>query len=416
MIGIGTGAIALAGGAGNWVARDPVARNAHLYLSPETGRFAKSGEPAPFSQMGAFTAAGTRYQRNRNGALLSPVGVDVPRLADYSTGDRRWLMTGGYANECTWSEDMTAADWAETNGTEAFAGEILSPLGLPCTKVAVSGSSGQLLRNNIPLSGATAGRTYTWSMLVHVEDPNPIQLAVYESGGVASTVITVDTVFALLPGWNLISVTGTVAENDRTQLLLRVVGRGVPFDCHMAASNCTQTPVVMPPIVTENSPVTSAPEYFKSDLTGFDLSGGFGAFFHGTLHANHTLYDRILDFGDAGGNDRYLLRHQASQDELYLVHQTNGVSVGGVSTSYTLGTEFKAALLFGAGADATVFILNGDVIGTLSPASYDAPVEMRVASNHDQSDNHPLWLDTAALDVFAYDRYSIAELQARTAA
>ena len=416
MIGIGTGAIALGAGAGNWVARDPVARNAHLYFSPATGRYARAGAPASFSQMGTFEAAGTRYQRNRNSPLLSPVGVDVPRLADYSTGDRRWLMTGGYANECTWSEDMTAADWAETNGTEAFAGEILSPLGLPCTKVAVSGSSGQLLRNNIPLSGATAGRTYTWSMLIHVEDPNPIQLAVYESGGVTSTVITVDTVFALLPGWNLISVTGTVSENDRTQLLLRVVGRGVPFDCHMAASNCTQSPVVMPPIVTESSPVTSAPEFFSHDLSGVDLSGGFGAFYEGALGAAASgTSPVVLNFSSNGTANLYILRYQAGTGMLQLAYRSDAVTEHEINVPYTLGEPFKAAILVGAGGSGAVFILNGTVFGDETTATYNAPNLFRIGANAPQTATVEA-LHTAALDVFAYDHYSITELQARTAA
>ncbi|WP_143515590.1 hypothetical protein, partial [Pseudooceanicola marinus] len=181
MIGIGTGAITLAGGAGNWVARDPVARNAHLFFSPETGRFAKGGVPASFSQMGTFEAAGTRYERTSDGAYL-PRGVDVPRLADFGSGERRWFLTGEYTNLLRWSEDMTQSAWVKNNGATVAPGEILSRLGLPCAKINIPPGGDQKLRQFVDVTAVPDGTPITYSFEAHVDGPQTVAVRPFSDG------------------------------------------------------------------------------------------------------------------------------------------------------------------------------------------------------------------------------------------
>ncbi|MBR9766755.1 MAG: hypothetical protein GYB53_25380, partial [Rhodobacteraceae bacterium] len=85
-------------GGDDWLFSNPEARNSLWYGDWTKGQFALNGAPVGFSQLGTFARAGGAYETEAD-ASLDFLGANVPRLADYSTGARRWLMEGMATNQ-----------------------------------------------------------------------------------------------------------------------------------------------------------------------------------------------------------------------------------------------------------------------------------------------------------------------------
>ncbi|PJE32677.1 phage head spike fiber domain-containing protein, partial [Pseudooceanicola marinus] len=364
MIGIGTGAITLAGGAGNWVARDPVARNAHLFFSPETGRFAKGGVPASFSQMGTFEAAGTRYERTSDGAYL-PRGVDVPRLADFGSGERRWFLTGEYTNLLRWSEDMTQSAWVKNNGATVAPGEILSRLGLPCAKINIPPGGDQKLRQFVDVTAVPDGTPITYSFEAHVDGPQTVAVRPF-SDGAGFTGGQQD--FDLDPGWNELSMTvGKPA--GATAVYFSVMGEQSAYSYHMAAANLTATPIRTAPVITEGSAVTSAPELFNSDLSGFDLSGGVWVFFDGAMYGTNEPFPPYFTI-QSDVNNRLTVFQNTANGVIRALQTSAGAGEGINGPVVPPGDPAKFAVRFEP--DNMAFIVGGVTAGTVASVGYPA--------------------------------------------
>ncbi|MCA1337350.1 hypothetical protein [Pseudooceanicola marinus] len=426
MIGIGTGAIALGGGAGNWVARDPVARNAHLYFSPATGRYARDGVPVSFSQMGTFEAAGTRFERKQGSPLLTPVGVDVPRLADYSTGSRRWLMEGTATNRHAFGTLNQTEGWeASFTGPNEWKLEatVLAPDGLN-TIGSYEYRDRAFYRT---VGNLVEGATYTASCWVKCS-PEGVGKPLYlRKPGAAPVLEDPDLIdnygqITLDGTWQRITATRTIDAGDGTSynwLLENRLSTSLPgifddnYQIAVWGAQLEEGDVATSVIETAGSSATRAPEFFTSDLSGFGIGGANGCWVYAnfTLSDEENSADRIFQLGDDNPNSAQVYYDQAA-GELIARSVTDYNAQFIASVPYTKGTDVKVAYRMENGNFA--FVVNGVEISGTGSGIFPSAGALYVASSASGL-SKPRLVEFAELWVAPAPSYTVASMEALTA-
>lgn len=410
MIGIGTGAIALGAGAGNWAARDPVARNAHLYFSPATGHYAKNGAPVGFSQMGTFEAAGTRFEEQASG-LLVPRGVDVPRLADYSKGARRWLMESG-TTPLTKASVFSGigATISEEESDSTFASP--NPLFEDSTAVEVRASAGagrHVVRLNTNFTAPAAmvdvatevivQKGTATHAIVYVEGGGPGYLGAYsinlDDGSVTE-------VIAASGGVSVSRIQGGVWS---VKIVDEVNGTGGnpavrvgPHDGSATVdwtANGTETIKLLhnqteigdrvgSAVRAYGSPVTRAPEFFTSDLSGLDLSGG-GWVLCDFFVPSAALGGHVFQLGPS--SNRIRIYYSAAAEAFRAQQDFDGSTLADVTLTALPGERARVAMRFGP--DAFYIAENGSFLAEDADCDYAAPDVMYLNSDQSMMNMHP---------------------------
>ncbi|MGI3166010.1 hypothetical protein [Pseudooceanicola sp. 200-1SW] len=408
MIEIGTGAITLGGGGGNWAARDPVARTAHLYLSPHTGRFARAGASAAVSQLGSFAAAGTRFERAGDGQYW-PRGGNVPRLGDHTTGARRWLLEGFATNKCqNHNANPTTITGAFRQGDQSATlsladdGDAIAAAGL-----AQLCPSGQVF-----VLDNTLGTGLAYVAFEGVAgNLNPHTGSAYIRGGagdIRGQFAEGRVDFGASEGYRRVQGSFTPADAETRMVITAKPGQVI----HFILNQFEEGPRPTSPIVVAGSAVTRAAETFVADLADLDLSGGVWVFFRGELWGENEPFPPLYVFGSAE-DERVTLYLNRATGVLRSSQTSGGVSASINSPVYTAGSTLALAALYQPGSMSLV--VGGAEVGTATPGALPDLAELILAARDTGGAGQPAALALAEFWIAPASAFTVAAMEALTA-
>ncbi|MBR9821917.1 MAG: hypothetical protein GYB51_13065 [Rhodobacteraceae bacterium] len=386
---------AILGRAPHWLAQNAVARKALWYADFRRGQFARNGLARGFPQMGGFSSAGMRYERAASG-LLVPRGVDEPRLADYSTGARRWLMEGMATNQF-------GSYYATTNAIVTSMPDEIGPDG-------ATGGVNRVRLSALPSSSVqfqTAGSLTADNKVISiyikefgVSGTNDICLYGSKAGG--NTQGPIETAIS---EWRRIDLDAT----DNTAVYLN------NFDDSFASDVLVALPMVEYGF-SATSPVgvnsTRAPDLFTSDFSSFDLSGGFWVFLQCLAQVKAGEDQALLRLAGSGGDFCDILSPSSAPD-LLRIRQRASATTSTVQTSHTYGNGLSMAALFKENELRLVYSGTEATPDLTSP--FSAPDVLYLADLDGAGSSHIVSAAYEKLWIAPASAYTVADMKALTA-
>jgi hypothetical protein len=109
------------------------------------------------------------------------------------------------------------------------------------------------------ISGATTGRVFTISLFAKLNTgPPSVKIILQENGGAQAGAEISNTALVLTTSWQRLAATGTIVENDRTNLDFIIVTQEAPGEILIWGAQAEETPVATSYIVTAGSTATRA--------------------------------------------------------------------------------------------------------------------------------------------------------------
>ena len=375
---------------GSWVSGNAEARNGLWYGDWTKGQFALNGAPVGFSQLGTASRAGGAYE-TQSDASLDFLGANVPRLADYSTGSRRWLMEGGVTN----LSDPLSSVTMGSNTT----------LTLQPDEVGPDGATGSVYRLEMPADVDTYIRLIT--LTYSTKHTGSVYV---KSAGAGLD----DFEFA-----NAIAGGAAASASESWTRAHTSFDDGNAFTVNNGDDSYAVDILIAFPMFNEGDlssyvapGATRAPELFTEDLSDFDLSDGVWVYFEGELNAVAGSFDRLFETAESSARVGSVV-YQESGGNLRAEMFSGGALQAREDHPYTLGDTVSLAVRFENNNFA--YVVNGSLIGSVdTSAVFDAPDAFAVADSL-VSGNKPASLTPAKMWIAPASAYSVAGMEAKTA-
>ena len=405
----------------HWLAITPEARNSLWYGDWIKGQFALNGSPVGFSQLGTFTASGTRYEKQASGPL-TPRGVNIPRLADYSTGARRWLMEGAVTNLILRSQEFSSAPWSTPTNTSITNNVALAPDGtMTAERWSTTGAPYPSVFQTVTVANSTA---HTLSVYAKAGTLDRLSLEFRGSGTTpnaifdlsAGTVVSGSGVISPAGnGWYRCAITVTSIDTSELVIIGAYNQSGAPagnFYIWGAQLEVGSYPTSY--VATTGGTSTRAPDLFTSDMSEYGLGFDTGCWVsaEGVLSAATGTSDRVLQLDDGGDNSHssYIYYDQAA-GALRMRTVSAFSQQFSASIPYTLGTPFRVAAKYESGDFA--FVVDGDRITGSGSGAFPSANTLRVASDA-TAVSIPASLSFSKLWIAPASAYTVADMEALT--
>jgi hypothetical protein len=239
-----------------------------------------------------FTRSTTGTYIDRENGLVKTAAIDAPRFEQEGI-----LIEGASENLLLSSEDFSGSGWSSIGTVNVTTDTAIAPDGTTTADTLDFGANTSR-RQFSTISGSTAGLEFTFSVYLKKDVGTDLRLQLVENGGASGAASFQDADIVVTDDWVRYDVSGSVIQDDRTSVEVRVRDLTGGVDVFIWGAQLEELPFASSYIPTTSATVTRTADNLSIEAANIpapaaDYSWGATVETFGATSGNQSLANVI---------------------------------------------------------------------------------------------------------------------------